>query len=123
MRPPPPPHRRPPLCVLVVDDSPDARSSLRQLLGIWGHPVCEAADADEALRLTPAFRPDVALVAVALPGSDGREGVAAVALSGPSDAGELARAFQVGTRHYLTKPVEPTLLRRALGTIRGQDDR
>src|SRR5262245_34706281 len=130
---PTPPSPLPPLRVLVVDDSPEARASLRQLLGIWGHPVCEAADADEALRLAPEFRPEVALVDVVMPGMDGLElasrlkevpgleGLAVVALTGQTDDEKIRRAYQVGVRHYLVKPADPVLLRGILGAIRYKD--
>src|SRR5262245_21633312 len=116
-------HWRPPLRVLIVDGCPGDRAALGRLLGIWGHPVCEAADADEALRLVPSVRPDVALVDVALPGRNGRGGVAVVALTGPSVAEKLERAFQIGARCYLAKPVDPALLGSILGAIGERDGR
>src|SRR5260370_35333328 len=62
---------RPPLRVLVVDDCPDTTASLAQLLRLWGHDVRVAGDGLEALAAAAAFRPDVILLDLGLPGLDG----------------------------------------------------
>jgi two-component system, chemotaxis family, CheB/CheR fusion protein len=125
----------PPLRVLVADDEPDARAALRELLHVWGHRVCEAATAAQALELAASFRPDVALVGVVLPDMDGLElaarlrslpgleGLAVVAVTGDAGPETVRRSDQAGVRYYLVKPVDPVLLRGVLGSIRyGEGD-
>jgi DNA-binding NarL/FixJ family response regulator len=62
-----------PLHILIVDDQPRARQSLRALLSTWppAGDVREAADGREALRLVSARPPDVVLMDVRMPGMDG----------------------------------------------------
>src|SRR4051812_39233517 len=64
---------QPRLRVLVVDDIADARLALRLLLKLWGHEVAEAADGPGALRAAEAFRPDVVLLDISMPGMSGHE--------------------------------------------------
>jgi len=63
----------PPLRVLVADDNPVVRAGLTALLG--GHPdievVAAAADGEEALASATRLTPDVVLLDVRMPGTDG----------------------------------------------------
>ncbi len=61
------------LHVLIVEDNPDGRESLRDLLEIWGHQVEVAASGPRASSRPSPTRPDVALVDIGLPGLDGNE--------------------------------------------------
>ena len=68
-----------PLRVLVVDDYPDTRRSLRPSLGSWGHEAREATDGADALRVAESFRPGRGAARPRPAGLDGCE----VALSVP----------------------------------------
>jgi DNA-binding NarL/FixJ family response regulator len=59
--------------VLIADDQPRARHSLRSLLATWPEieVVGEAVDGEEAVRLAEACRPDVVLMDIRMPGLDG----------------------------------------------------
>ena len=58
--------------VLVVDDHPAFRASARRLLELHGFRVVgEAGDAESALRLTRALRPQLALLDIGLPDRSG----------------------------------------------------
>ncbi len=59
--------------VLVVDNQPRARNSVRALLSTWSwvDEVREASNGREALDLVRAFRPDVVLMDVRMPEIDG----------------------------------------------------
>jgi PAS domain S-box-containing protein len=109
--------------VLVVEDSPDARESLRLLLEMAGHVVETSEDGPTGLAKLREFRPDVALIDLGLPGLDGyavarlaREApetarIRLVALTGYGQAEDRRRALAAGFDVHLTKPVEPTTLR------------
>ena len=59
--------------VLVVDDHPLVRESLRRVLGNSGEfeVAGEAADGDEAVRLAQELRPDAVIMDLMIPGKDG----------------------------------------------------
>jgi CheY-like chemotaxis protein len=114
------------LRVLVVDDCPDTRAALAVLLGLWGHEVRLAGDGAAALTTADAFRPDVVLLDVALPGMDGYQVARrlrepdggkesyVVSLSGYSPEVVGERALAAGCDLHWTKPVEPDALQRLL---------
>jgi len=107
----------PPLDILLIEDNPDIRSSMRDLLELNGHRVEEAEDGERGIELAMARRPTVALVDIGLPGMDGY-GVAQalrqrcngscprlVALTGYGNAEATERALAAGFDAHLTKPV------------------
>lgn len=48
--------------ILVVDDEPACRDATQILLEARGYEVRTVADANEALRLAPDYKPDVAVI-------------------------------------------------------------
>jgi two-component system CheB/CheR fusion protein len=108
-----------PLRVLVVDDYPDTRQSLRLLLRSWGHHAREAPDGPQALHEAEAFRPDVVVLDIAMPGMDGYEVARQlqrlpsdcrpllVALTGHTRSEDVEAALEAGLDHFLAKPCEP----------------
>jgi PAS domain S-box-containing protein len=120
----------PPTRVLVVEDHEDARASLRLLLSLDGHEVEEAEDGHVAFEKIMAWRPDVALVDIGLPGLDGYalaravraapggKGLFLVALTGYGQPQDRKRAIEAGFDAHLVKPVEPDRLKEILGSER-----
>jgi signal transduction histidine kinase len=106
--------------VLVVDDNPDIRDSLRMLLVTWGHEVTVAANGEEALDLALAIKPEVALVDIGLPGMNGYEVAQAirrasaqwqspikmVAVTGYGQPSDRQRALESGFDGHMLKPVD-----------------
>jgi two-component system CheB/CheR fusion protein len=119
------------LCVLIVDDVPDAVESLALLVRLWGHRAVVACDGPAALRLARVERPDVVLLDLGLRGMDGCEvarrlraepglaGALLVAVTGYADGSHRRLACEAGVELYLVKPVEPEALERVLATFRG----
>jgi PAS domain S-box-containing protein len=113
--------------VLVVEDSVDARQSLRLLLELAGHEVEAAADGPSGLARLSTFRPDVALIDLGLPGMDGyavaraaRErpetrAIRLVAVTGYGQAEDRRRALAAGFDLHVTKPVDASMLDEVLG--------
>jgi PAS domain S-box-containing protein len=113
--------------VLVVEDSPDARQSLRMLLEMAGHEVETSEDGPSGLAKLEAFRPDVALIDLGLPGMDGyamaREmrgrpetrAIRLVAVTGYGQAEDRRRALAAGFDLHVTKPVDASMLDEMLG--------
>jgi signal transduction histidine kinase/ActR/RegA family two-component response regulator len=112
--------------VLVVDDNPDARDSLAELLRLTGHEVRTAPTGPKAIEVARAWRPDVALLDLGLPGMDGYEvarvlraepfggSLLLVALTGYGQDEDRRRTQEVGFDHHLTKPADPHGLARLL---------
>jgi CheY-like chemotaxis protein/signal transduction histidine kinase len=107
--------------VLVVDDEPDTREILSEVLRAAGATVATAASLSQALALFDRFRPDVLVSDIAMPGGDGcallrqlrRRGaerggaVPAVAVTAHAREEDRRRALSAGFERYVTKPVEP----------------
>jgi two-component system OmpR family response regulator len=100
--------------VLVVEDEESIRNPLVSALRSAGYEVRESADGIGFEELVDAFRPDVALLDIQLPG--GRDGYAlARALQGRSDSvvlmltardalADRIRGFDAGADDYVVKP-------------------
>jgi DNA-binding NarL/FixJ family response regulator len=61
--------------ILIEDDQPRARKSLRALLSTWPRvlEICEASNGREAVQLVGELQPDVVLMDVRMPEIDGLE--------------------------------------------------
>jgi two-component system, sensor histidine kinase len=114
--------------VLIVEDSVDIRESVGMMLMQWNHDVAYAADGPEGVALARSLLPDVAIIDIGLPGSDGydvarqiRQGplpwareVKLLAMTGFGQANDRHRALESGFDDHLVKPVEPRVLERLL---------
>jgi DNA-binding response OmpR family regulator len=99
--------------ILVVDDDPDIRGLVRELLERRGFTVTEAIDGRQALQEFYGGRPDLVLLDVGMPGMDGwttleriRElsDVPVVMLTARSAELEKTRGLRAGADDYVTKP-------------------
>src|SRR5918995_2983274 len=114
--------------ILVVDDDPDIRGLVHELLDRRGFTVTEARDGHEALRAFYAERPDLVVLDVAMPVLDGwktleriRElsDVPVVMLTAKADELEKTRGLRAGADDYVTKPFgRQELLARVEGLLR-----
>ena len=107
----------PGLRVLIVDDNEDVIEVLVDGLTSYGHTVRSAATRADALRLVEEFRPAVAIIDIALVGTDGwqlAEAIQAlglpdlprlIALTGFTDEVDRERSMQAGFARHLLKPV------------------
>ena len=117
--------------VLLADDQPLIRAGLRVLLETEpGYAVAgEAADGAEAIRLARAHRPDVVMMDVRMPGTDGLDALEAIAAD-PALAGTrvvvlttfdldvyVYRALRAGASGFLLKDTEPVALLRAIDLV------
>jgi two-component system, sensor histidine kinase len=114
--------------ILIVEDNDDAREALRMLLELDGHVVEAAAEGMQALEITRAKDPDVALVDIGLPGIDGYEVARRIraaggrrplliALTGYGQPEDKRRAAEAGFDSLLVKPVDPAALTDLLATL------
>ena len=115
------------LRAVVVDDNPDLRELIADLLVGFGHEVETAADGPSGLALIRERRPDVALVDIGLPGLDGyglaraiRDElpecpVRLVAMTGYGQENDRVRAIEAGFDVHIVKPASAATILRALG--------
>ncbi|WP_366505459.1 response regulator transcription factor [Tessaracoccus sp.] len=118
----------PPIRVLVADDQPLIRYSLRALVGGEAdlEMVGEAATGREAVRAAVASHPDVVLMDIRMPDGDGIDATRAI-LADPASAGcrvlvvsmfELDEyvyaALRAGASGFLLKDTEPDRLLEAI---------
>jgi CheY-like chemotaxis protein len=110
------------LRVLVVDDEPDARELLEEVLQQAGCSVNTAGSADQAIELLRTFRPHVLVSDVGMPDEDGYAlmqrvralpaqaggDVPSVALTAYTQASDRTRAIQSGFTTHMPKPVRPS---------------
>jgi CheY-like chemotaxis protein/two-component sensor histidine kinase len=115
--------------LLVVDDNKDAALSLALLLRLQGHEVQVAHDGPSALKLAPAYRPDLVFLDIGMPKMDGYEvarrlrkqpgleNVILAALTGWGQQEDRRRTREAGFNHHLVKPLESKALESVLATL------
>lgn len=104
-------------CILVVDDEPGARDSVRLIFEDLGYRVALAGNGNEAVTHAESKHYDVILMDIGMPGIDGFEACRQIVESDPSakiiivTAHEIShcarRALMAGAFSLLSKPVEP----------------
>lgn len=103
--------------ILIIEDDPSLRDTLRIHLTSAGYTVRVAADATEAIRAILTDVPELILSDVSLPYMDGFEllevlrrdestrSVPVILLTGLVDDESYIRGLKLGAAAYLTKPV------------------
>jgi len=112
--------------VLVVDDNQDAADSLGMLLNFLGAEVHVVHDGKSALESMKAFRPEVVLLDLGMPGMNGLEvarvmredpelkGITLVALTGWGQREDRRRTHEAGFDYHLVKPADLSALQTIL---------
>ncbi|OON64234.1 hypothetical protein B0920_13155 [Massilia sp. KIM] len=118
------------LRILVADDNQDAAELLAQMLEMEGHTVRTAQDGLSALAAARAFRPDLALLDIGMPGMDGYQVARAIreeaglactvlaAVTGWGAKDDRQRSREAGFDHHLTKPVDLDSLAKLVATVK-----
>lgn len=116
--------------ILIVDDDEDICAALSAFLTDAGYTTHVAGHASDAVRMVRDSRPDLVLMDIRLPGSDGlealrsiREGdptVCVVIMTAYGTSQTSIEAMRLGAYEYLTKPLDldvlKPLIERALET-------
>ncbi|GAA0498296.1 DNA-binding response regulator [Paractinoplanes deccanensis] len=122
----------PPIRVLLADDHAAIRAGLRLMLEQAADiaVVGEAADGAVALRQASALRPDVVLMDIRMPGTDGISATRAITSAGLADVLILTTfdlddyvfgALRAGAAGFLLKSVEPADLIAAVRHVAAGD--
>jgi signal transduction histidine kinase len=129
----PVPSTRPPVArssrrlrVALIDDNPDVRELMRELISMWGHEIRTAESGEAGIALILDQRPDVAFVDIGLPDIPGYEvasrvrrelgqnAVRLIAMTGFGRDTDRSRAHEAGFDLHLTKPADIETLKKAL---------
>lgn len=117
------------LKIMVVDDNVDAATMLATVLGAAGHEVAVAHRGCDALDQGQANPPDLFVLDIGLPDTDGNElarklrarpetrHAVLIALTGYGLAPDRERTRAAGFDHHLVKPVDTARLYRILAGI------
>ena len=119
--------------LLIVDDVPQNRAVLVDLLQTVGFVVAAAENGLDCLVLLDSFKPDLILMDVMMPVLDGNETtrrirgtpawgkVPIVAVTASASSDDEARCREAGADAFLAKPVEHDVLLRTIGTLLSLD--
>jgi sigma-B regulation protein RsbU (phosphoserine phosphatase) len=104
--------------LLVVDDDPENRETLFDLLSPHGYAVTLAEDGEQALELTDQAEFDIVLLDISMPGIDGfevlhrlrrlqgRSELPVIMVTGLGERDHVVRALEGGANDYVTKPLD-----------------
>jgi DNA-binding NarL/FixJ family response regulator len=112
--------------ILIVDDFPDWRSRIRQILA--AHPewkiISEASDGQEAVQEASELQPDIVVLDITLPGLNGIEAAKMIRQKSPksrivflthdNDSDIMKAALGVGQTTYVPKAKAATRLCQAV---------
>ena len=102
--------------VLVVDDEPIVREVVVRYLVHAGHRAIEAGDGDAARELIESATPDLVVLDVMLPGTDGlalcrwirsRSELPVIMLTARGEEADRIVGLELGADDYVTKPFSP----------------
>lgn len=110
--------------VLVVDDEPDVRATLKDYLVAHGYDVAEAESGESMRAALQRVVPDVVLLDIGLPGEDGltlarylreRYNLAIIMVTGAGEVVDRIVGLEVGADDYVSKPFD---LRELLARVK-----
>jgi DNA-binding response OmpR family regulator len=124
--------------VLVVDDEPTLREVVVRYLERAGYRALEAGDGGEAEALLRTQPPDLVILDLMLPGTDGLElcrriradsALPVIMLTARGEEADRIVGLELGADDYVTKPFSPrelvarvrTVLRRTNGPVEARD--
>jgi len=108
--------------ILVVEDQPDNRQIIRDMLAPTDYEITEAENGEEALAAIAKQRPDLILMDIQLPIMDGYEAtrrvkadaslhaIPIIAVTSYALSGEEKKARAAGCDDYFPKPFSPRQL-------------
>jgi CheY-like chemotaxis protein len=117
--------------VLIVEDNPDNRTLITDVLGMMELTIVEAVDGHEGVAKALEAKPSLILMDLSLPQKDGwtatreikanpeTEKIPIVALTAHAMVGDRERALEAGCDDYITKPVDFMELRRIIDKYLG----
>lgn len=122
-----------PTKILVVDDEPQIRRTLRAALALWGYAITDAASGEAAVAMLAETSPDLVLLDLNMPGMGGlaacrqirdRCDAAIIVLTVRSEEKDKVAVLDAGADDYVTKPFSTReLLARIRAALRRVPDK
>ncbi len=110
--------------VLIVEDEPNARAGLAELVASWGYRTETAADGAAGLEMVQRWSPAVVVTDLMMPRMDGlqlldrigelEEAVAVVVVTAHGAIDSAVDAMRMGAYDYIQKPIDTARLRTIL---------
>ena len=111
--------------ILSLDDEPQMQRYIRNVLADAGHSPIVTGNPDEMLHLVEMEQPDLLLLDLVLPGTNGFElmervrkisELPVIFLTGSGEEENMVRALELGASDYIIKPFSPTELLARIGS-------
>lgn len=102
--------------ILVVDDEASICQIIETRLRMAGYDVATTTDGDEALKLLHSFNPDLIVLDIIMPGTDGLQVcqeirkemmTPIIILTAKSDVNDRIAVLELGADDYMVKPFSP----------------
>ncbi len=118
--------------VLIVDDSPTEMHILKAILEKGGHQALMANNAEEGIAKTKAEKPDLILMDVVMPGTNGFQAtreitkdpvtahIPVILVTTKNQETDKVWGMRQGAKDYLTKPVEEAELLAKIKAVLGK---
>ncbi len=118
--------------ILVVEDNPDNRILIADVLDSMDYEVIIATDGEEGVKKASSDRPDLILMDISLPQMDGLTAtrhikempelkhIPIIALTAHAMVGDRERALEAGCDDYASKPIDLKELATKLTHFLGQ---
>lgn len=111
------------MLILIAEDESIIRLGLKSMLEGQGHRVIAATNGREAIRMAERQQPDLAILDIRMPYTDGLQAARAIIATRPlpililtafSEQGLIDKATDLPIQGYLVKPIEPEGLGAAI---------
>jgi PAS domain S-box-containing protein len=104
--------------ILYIEDDAVGRTLVRRVLEPYGYKIVEASNASDGLKMATAYKPDLILMDINMPGMNGYElttkmkdtftlsSIPIVALTSLASEGEREMAIMAGCDGFIAKPID-----------------
>jgi CheY-like chemotaxis protein len=116
--------------ILVVEDNPQNRMLVKDVLEFHGYEIIEAADGQTGIEMAKNHKPDLILMDIQMPFMDGitagkiirgdpdTKNIKMIAVTSFAMLGDKKRIMEAGFDHYISKPIDtrtlPVLIKEML---------
>ena len=116
--------------ILIVEDNPQNRLLVKDVLEFHGYEIMEAEDGQAAIEMAKKYKPDLILMDIQMPVMDGftagkiirgepdTKNIKMIAVTSFAMSGDKERVMEAGFDHYISKPINtrelPVLIKEML---------